>query len=161
MIYSGRISQSALRLAKTSARVWRQPVRHVSTTLPKTSRPPSRWTRRLIYTGIFGTLGYLTGCWAFVDIIAQPLKPGSLDDKSFLLVLERRFSEMPLVLELRNNPAFEEKDVYNNFSNEQKSHRLTSGPLAGSKGLGFQVGFSPPPFFSSLSLASEACKMYM
>lgn len=93
--------------------------------------------------------------------MSPPLKPGSLDDKRYLLSIEGMFSEIPLVLELRNNPAFEEKDVYDNFSNVQKSHRLTSGPLAGSKGLGFQVGLSPPPLFSSLSLASEACNMYM
>lgn len=152
MIHSGRISQSALRLATTHARAWRQSLRHVSTTAPKTSRPPSRWTRRLIYTGIFGTLGYFTGCWVFTSIIAPPLKPGSPEDKDFLLGIERAFDEIPLVLELRNNPDFEEKDVYNNFSNEHKSHRLTSGPLAGSKGLGFQVGLPLPLFLSFLGV---------
>jgi hypothetical protein len=44
------------------------------------------------------------------------------------------------VQELRRNPDYVEKDVYENFAEDHKEQRLTSGPLAGSRGLGLQVG---------------------
>lgn len=49
----------------------------------------------------------------------------------------------PIVQLLREDPDWEESDVYGNYSLEDKEHRLTSGPLKGSRGLGLQVG----PFF--------------
>lgn len=47
----------------------------------------------------------------------------------------------PIVQGLREDPDWEESDVYGNYSLEDKDHRLTSGPLRGSRGLGLQVGF--------------------
>jgi hypothetical protein len=47
---------------------------------------------------------------------------------------------LPIVQELRRNSDYVEKDVYENFSEDHKEQRLTSGPLAGSRGLGLQVG---------------------
>jgi hypothetical protein len=136
-----RISQSALRHTTIQARAWRQPVRNVSTTAPpNASRPPRRWTRRLIYAGIFGTLGLWSGSWMEKRIIAPPHVPGSPDDRWELAQMERAYNvSLPIVQELRKNPDYVEKDVYEHFSSDHKSHRLTSGPLAGSGGLALQV----------------------
>lgn len=49
---------------------------------------------------------------------------------------------LPIVQELRRNPDYVEKNVYENFADKHKTHRLTSGPLAGSRGLGLQVSLS-------------------
>jgi hypothetical protein len=149
MIHSRIILQSALRQTTTQARAWRQPVRSVSTAAPpNTSRQPWRWTRRLIYAGIFGTLGVGAGSWADDHFVGTPPPPGSLDDELQLARLQRLFNiGLPIVEELRNNPDYVEKDVYEHFSDEHKSHRLTSGPLAGSGGLGLQVS-SPFSFWS-------------
>jgi hypothetical protein len=49
---------------------------------------------------------------------------------------------LPIVQELRRDPDYVEKEVYQNFGDEHKTHRLTSGPLAGSRALGLQVGLS-------------------
>lgn len=54
--------------------------------------------------------------------------------------IERLFDiRVPIVQELRKNPDYVEKGVYGNFEEENKAHRLTSGPLAGSRGLALQV----------------------
>lgn len=144
MIHYRNILQSALRQYSIQTRsFWRPAVRSVSTAAqPNTSREPSRWTRRLIYTGIFGTLGVGAGKW-LDNKIAAPPAPGSLDDQLEIQEIQRVFDiGLPIVQELRRNPDYVEKDVYENFSDEHKTHRLTSGPLAGSRGLGLQVGFS-------------------
>lgn len=144
MIHYRNILQLALRQTSIQARsCWRPAVRSVSTAAqPNTSREPSRWTRRLIYTGIFGTLGVGAGKW-LDNKIATPPAPGSLEDQLEIQEVQRVFDiGLPIVQELRRNPDYVEKDVYENFSDEHKTHRLTSGPMAGSRGLGLQVGFS-------------------
>lgn len=144
MIHYRNILQSALRQSSIQTRsFWRPAVRSVSTAAqPNTSREPSRWMRRLIYTGIFGTLGVSAGKW-LDNKIAAPPAPGSLEDQLEIQEIQRVFDiGLPIVQELRRNPDYVEKDVYENFSDKHKTHRLTSGPLAGSRGLGLQVGFS-------------------
>jgi len=147
MIHSRKIFQSALRQTTTQARAWRQPVRNVNTAAPpNASRQPSRWTRRLIYAGIFGTLGVSAGNFLDKHASTPPPPPGSPDDDLELEQIQRVFNVgVPIVQELRNNPDYVEKDVYEHFTDEHKSRRLTSGPLAGSGGLGLQVSF---PFSS-------------
>lgn len=54
---------------------------------------------------------------------------------------------LPIVQELRRNPDYVEKEVYDNFADEHKSHRLTSGPMAGSRGLGLQVSLVSFPYW--------------
>ena len=118
-------------------------VRSVSTAAqPNASREPSRWTRRLVYTGIFGTLGIGAGKW-LDNKISSPLDPGSLEDQMEIREIQRVFDiGLPIVQELRRNPDYVEKNVYENFADKHKTHRLTSGPLAGSRGLGLQVSLS-------------------
>jgi hypothetical protein len=148
MIHYRSILQPALRqyLRQTQS-VWRPAVRNVSTAAqPNASRATSRWTRRLIYAGIFGTLGVGAGKW-LDNKIAAPSAPGTLEDEMELKEIQRVFDiGLPIVQELRRDPDYVEKDVYENFADKHKAHRLTSGPLAGSRGLGFQVGLSFSPW---------------
>lgn len=104
-----------------------------------TSAPSSPWTRRLIYAGIFGGLGIGAGK-LIGQRIAPPPVPGSPEDQKQLERLERAYEiGLPIVKQLRDDPDYAESGVYEYFSDEQKAHRLTSGPLAGSRGLGLQV----------------------
>jgi hypothetical protein len=157
MIHSRRILQSALRHIPTQTRAWRQPARNVSTAapaLPNASRQPSRWTRRLIYAGIFGALGLGAGNYMDRLMFEPPFLPGSPDDKAMLADIQLMSDGLPIVQALRNNPDYVEKDVYEHFSDEHKSHRLTSGPLAGSGRLAFQVSF---PFCWRLTHVRSTC----
>ncbi|OOQ82877.1 thioesterase family protein [Penicillium brasilianum] len=110
-------------------------------TSQNTSAQPSRWTRRLIYATIFGTLGISVGKWMDNKVAAPPL-PGTPEDKMQLQDIQHVFDTgLPIVQRLRGNPDFVEMGVYENYSEESKTHRLTSGALGGSKGFGLQRAF--------------------
>lgn len=71
---------------------------------------------------------------------AAPPVPGSIEDQTELQHIQRAYEVgLPIVQQLRHDPDYTEKDVYENFSDHHKTHRLTSGPLSGSRGLGLQV----------------------
>ena len=71
--------------------------------------------------------------------------PGSEEDKREIGKILRFYGEaLPIVRELRHDPDYIELDVYENFTEEQKMHNLTSGPLRGSGGVPLQVGFCFP-----------------
>lgn len=73
--------------------------------------------------------------------VAAPPVPGSLEDKIVMEELLRIYEKAtPIVMELRSNPDYEESNVYQNYSEEENKHRLTAGPLRGSRGLALQVG---------------------
>ena len=73
--------------------------------------------------------------------LGVPPLPGSAEDAVELDVIHFIFeNELPIVKELRNNPDYVESKVYENYSEEDKEHRLTSGPLRGSRGVALQVG---------------------
>ena len=114
----------------------------------------SSWLRRLLYTSIFGSLGIYTGK-QLDAIVSTPPVPGSDEDRMVLAGLQGIFDQAtPIVQGLREDPDWEESDVYGNYSLEDKDHRLTSGPLRGSRGLGLQVGFF---FFCFPSVPSRFC----
>lgn len=73
-----------------------------------------------------------------------PATPGSEKDEHALRNIRMIFDTLPLVQQLRKDPDYLESGVYESFSEEKKPHRLTSGPMAGSRGLGLQVGLSIP-----------------
>lgn len=115
-------------------------IRNTSTaTPPPPTGKSSPWIRRLIYAGIFGSLGVAAG--SRVDrLVAAPPLQGSQEDKKALEEIQRVYElGIPIVQELRKNPDYVEADVYQDFSEESKRHRLTSGPLAGSRGIALQV----------------------
>ncbi|KAJ5101118.1 hypothetical protein N7456_007170 [Penicillium angulare] len=118
-------------------------IRNTSTaTPPPPTGKSSPWIRRLIYAGIFGSLGVVAG--SRVDrLVAAPPLQGSQEDKKALEEIQRVYElGIPIVQELRKNPDYVEADVYQDFSEESKRHRLTSGPLAGSRGIALQRVFS-------------------
>jgi hypothetical protein len=138
---SRRILQLPLRAATTSAPVLiRVSVRNASTAAHgNVSTQSSRWTRRLIYAGIFGSLGMGAGKWMDSKLAAPPLQ-GSAEDQAELQLIQRAYEiGLPIVQQLRRDPDYTERDVYGSFSDDHKAHRLTSGPLSGSRGLGLQV----------------------
>lgn len=79
------------------------------------------------------------------DKVAAPPKPGSVEDQVALQEIQRIYETgLPIVQRLRNNPDWEEGDVYGDFSEQKKAERLSSGPLAGSRGLALQVSCHCP-----------------
>jgi hypothetical protein len=72
--------------------------------------------------------------------VAAPPLPGTPEDKLQLQDIQHVFDTgLPIVQRLRGNPDFVEMGVYENYSEESKTHRLTSGALGGSRGFGLQV----------------------
>lgn len=98
-----------------------------------------RRVRSLIYAAVFGSLGY-TVVDTFVERLSGEVPvPKSVEDEEALSVLRERFEKLPIVQDLRANPDYAEWEAYGNFTGEEKSHRLTSGVLNGSRGIGIQV----------------------
>jgi hypothetical protein len=72
--------------------------------------------------------------------VAAPPVPGTPEDKLQLQDIQHVFDTgLPIVQRLRANPEFVEMGVYENYSEEYKTHRLTSGALGGSRGIALQV----------------------
>ena len=143
-IHSRQILQLQLRVLRSRVTISARPsVRNVSTVVPQNPSPRlPRWMRRLIYAGVFGAIGMEAG--KMIDkMVAVPPDVGSPEDEMKLQKIEHAFDiALPIVQELRNDPEWVETGVYGDFSDESKIHRLTSGPLSGSRGLGLQVSLS-------------------
>ncbi|KAJ5825251.1 hypothetical protein N7474_002389 [Penicillium riverlandense] len=145
MLQPRPLFHSSLRTSAILPTVHRQSLlRHTSTTTAQShSRPStaSRWTRRLLYAGIFGSLGVYAGT-RLTGEGWLPLTPGSAADRQELQRLEQMFDVgIPIVQELRRDPDYVETQAYMNYDDETRPHRLTSGPMAGSRGLGLQKIF--------------------
>lgn len=114
------------------------------------SARPGRWPRLLLLTAAFALAG--AGCEKVVEAAIQESSrsvPGSAEDERKLDAIRRSVeARLPLVERLRNDPDHVECEVYESFTDEDKTHRLTSGPLAGSRGLALQVRFPGLLFFS-------------
>ena len=90
--------------------------------------------------------------------LAIPSVPGTTEDTNALERLQPVFDKAtPVVMALRENPDYEESDVYGNYSEEDKASRLTSGPLRGIRGLALQVWLLPHSLAHFIGLLS--CKM--
>lgn len=83
--------------------------------------------------------------------IAAPPVPGTLEDQLQLQDIQHIFDTgLPLVQKLRVDPNYVEMGVYENYSEDHKTHRLTSGALGGSRGIALQVSGYGPSRFASL-----------
>lgn len=71
--------------------------------------------------------------------------PGTDEDSIRMKAIESLFNRWPDVRKLRENPDYVESPVYENYSEEERAHRLSSGPLHGSRGLALQVGLPIHP----------------
>ena len=150
--FLGTPSRSAFRATSRPSSRYASTAAHVNTINPPSQS--SKWLRRLVYAGIFGGLGMFAGT-RVDEKLAIPLVPGTKQDTNALERLQLVFDKAtPIVMELRNNLDYEESDVYGNYSEEEKSSRLTSGPLRGTRGLALQVWFLFQPTHFLLS-----CKM--
>lgn len=107
----------------------------------------SRSLRNLIYIAIFGGLGLSLGS-RIEKLIATPPEPDTEEDTALRRSIEDAYERLPIVQALRDDPDFgKEWNAYSNFSEEEKEHRLTSGPLKGGRGLALQVRWSFFVFF--------------
>ncbi|KAL4936738.1 hypothetical protein BDV06DRAFT_204366 [Aspergillus oleicola] len=107
--------------------------------LDQLARPLNKW---LIIPCV---LGYLAGMWyfsSFEEALTRPtLEPGSAEDQALKEELYETFRTLPATVELRSNPDFFETPVYGNYDPNDKTRRLTSGPLSSSGGLPLQRVF--------------------
>lgn len=99
---------------------------------------PSRWPRRILYMVLFGALGVYLGQKPR-QMMSTPLTPGTPEDGIIVAYLRQKLESLPIVKELRSNPDYVEHEAYSGFAEDDKLHRLTSGPLRGSRGLAVQV----------------------
>ncbi|KAF9884760.1 Thioesterase super member 4 [Aspergillus nanangensis] len=140
-----RILQSRLRSLSAQvppvSRPRLQVSRHASTITHSPTSEPSKWARRLIYAGIFGSLGVAAGKY-MDEKVSAPAEPGTPEDLTKLEEIYHVYENvLPIVKELRNNPDYVESEVYNNYTDDEKTRRLTSGPLRGSRGVALQKVF--------------------
>lgn len=68
-----------------------------------------------------------------------PAAPGSPEDVQQLKQIQNLVDYLPIVRKLRADPKYVEWEAYEDFADESKLQRLTSGPLRGSRGLAVQV----------------------
>ncbi len=86
--------------------------------------------------------------------IAAPPVPGTPEDKLQLQDIQHVFDTgLPLVQKLRVDPDYVEMGVYENYSEDYKTRRLTSGALGGSRGIALQVSGYGPSRLASLRRA--------
>jgi hypothetical protein len=126
VIFTQLTSSTAIRNNTTYSRIHNQ----------RTSR--FKWTRRLFWGLLFGTLGYYSGKSA-TNAFFHPAKPGSKEDAQQLKRVRKLADRHPFVKELRLDPKFDEWDAYEDIADADKEQRLTCGPLTGSRGLALQV----------------------
>lgn len=116
--------------------------RTISEAVGNLIRTPRR--RRLFYTITFGGLGIAAA--RFIEKnYGNPPMPGTDEDSIRMKAIESLFNRWPDVRKLRENPDYVESPVYENYSEEERAHRLSSGPLHGSRGLALQVGLPIHP----------------
>lgn len=122
------------------------------------SQSHSRWTRRLLYIGIFGGLGLYAGK-AAVNTVSAPSVPGTDEDAREMKKIQEAVNLLPIVRKLRDDPNYVEWEPYTKIPEEEREHRLTSGPLKGSRGLAVQVSSTVARFqsLSELDLGIVCC----
>ncbi|PGH08642.1 hypothetical protein GX51_01162 [Blastomyces parvus] len=99
-----------------------------------------RRLRSLLYVAIFGSLGYTIGN-ALTTFLTNPAPPGSHEDTLRVQYLRQVMDSLEMVKKLRADPDYVEWEAYSNFTEEEKPHRLTSGPLSGSRNIPVQRVF--------------------
>lgn len=113
------------------------PATPASTPAPRRPRLP--W----IYATTFLFLGLATGQLVRLTVIPPPLPvPGSDHDAVLLDALHAQADALPIVRELRAHAAdWKEWPAYSAIRSPHREHRLSTGPMAGARGLGVQRVF--------------------
>lgn len=103
--------------------------------IEQTKKPRSR--RRIVGALIFLLIGTAAG--SSVRLLLNPPTPpvpGSKEDGYTIEVIRSQAAQLPVVKSLSADPAWESWPAYTGLPAEHLSKRLTTGPLAGSRGLG-------------------------
>lgn len=77
--------------------------------------------------------------WAMFGTGVPLIEPGSTQDSEWQERLSKELDALPIVQNLRAEPVWQEWQAYSSFNDEEKKHRLTSGPMGGVRGVGMQV----------------------
>lgn len=96
-----------------------------------------------IYATTFLFLGLATGQLVRFIVLPPPLPlPGTEEDTILINTLDAQADALPIVLELRaHNADWKEWPAYSNIRPPHREHRLSTGPMAGARGLGVQRVF--------------------
>ncbi|KAF5876988.1 putative thioesterase family protein [Botrytis fragariae] len=106
--------------------------------IPSPSSPKrKRSLRPTIYASLFLLIGLTTG--QYVSLVLSPPalpEPSSPSDELMTSWLHAQASKIPLVQSLTEDPVWQSWDAYSTFTPEERPHRLTTGPLGGSRSIG-------------------------
>jgi acyl-coenzyme A thioesterase PaaI-like protein len=100
---------------------------------------PKRSLRPYIYATLFFLIGNLAGHFIRFIVIPPggPLPaPGTPEDAALTAHIHKRAAQLPIVQALSEDPEWRSWDAYSTFTPEEKLHRITTGPLGGSRGIG-------------------------
>ncbi|RYP66213.1 hypothetical protein DL770_008846 [Monosporascus sp. CRB-9-2] len=120
-------------------------------------KPPRRRRGRLLYAAFFLLIGTTLGSLFRITIAPPDLpEPGTPEDEHLLAVIRRKAAALPLVQRLEADPEWTSWDAYSGIEDsgteatldagaaprrQRREARLTSGALAGSRGLAYQRVF--------------------
>ncbi|KAA8569427.1 hypothetical protein MFRU_004g02120 [Monilinia fructicola] len=109
--------------------------------VPPASSSPSPKGKRSLRPTIYASLFLLIGLTAgqYVSLVLSPPslpEPSSPSDELMTSWLHAQASKLPLVQSLSEDPIWQSWDAYSTFTPEERPHRLTTGPLGGSRGIG-------------------------
>lgn len=104
---------------------------------PPNNPAPKRSLRPYIYASIFALVGVVFAQYVNLLIAPPPLPlPDTHEDKLMVEYLRKAAEQLPLVKSLIEDPNWVHHEAYDGFGDEEKSHRLTTGVLAGARGVG-------------------------
>lgn len=100
--------------------------------------PPRRRRPRWVSAAIFLLLGLATGTGVRAVVSPPPpLLPGTDVDESLTRDIRAAADQLPVVKHLLSDPAWSfHHEAYDGVPPEARAQRITTGPLAGSRGLG-------------------------
>ncbi|PQE32917.1 thioesterase family protein [Rutstroemia sp. NJR-2017a WRK4] len=107
---------------------------------PQSQQPIPKQKRSLrpaIYASLFLLIGLTAGQYISLIVSPPPLpEPNTATDDLMTTFIYDQASKIPLVQSLTSDPNWESWDAYSVFTPNERPHRLTTGPLGGSRGLG-------------------------
>lgn len=82
-------------------------------------------------------IGLTAGQWMRYTISPPVLPaPGEGVDAQLSSYIRSKGEALPIVQQLENDPAWRSYDAYSSFNTEERKKRITTGPLAGARGIG-------------------------
>ncbi|CZR51626.1 related to thioesterase family protein [Phialocephala subalpina] len=107
-------------------------------TPPPSAEPaPQRSLRPYIYATLFFMIGLTVGQYVRLVLAPPPLPPaGTKEDELMVQYLQKQAEHLPIVQSLSNDPKWTHHDAYTSLPEHERSHRLTTGPLAGARAIG-------------------------